>query len=181
MLIFFPSKNPKPLRVPLCCGEGYLLFYTADLKFLCYTSKWWIDNRYLVVSFQKGNENMSHSFEMENKLVDNVEFCLMLLENQVHLNLSSSAEFMINLCPKLYSLSCCDPVPLGIEENQRKEGFEVEQDPAGPPYKSPFLSSISCLLKAITTNSSKFYLSSKQQSQAVKEHTNKRKAGKQEK
>ena len=44
---------------------------------------------------------------------------------------------MINLCPKLYLLSCCAPVPLGIEENQRKEGVETEQDPAGPPYKSP--------------------------------------------
>lgn len=33
---------------------------------------------YLVVSFQKGNKNMSKSFAMENKLIDTIEHCLLL-------------------------------------------------------------------------------------------------------
>lgn len=50
------------------------------------------------------------------------------------------------LYPKLYSLSRPVPVPLRIEEDQRKGGTETEQDPRGlSGYKSPAVSPISCL------------------------------------
>ena len=50
------------------------------------------------------------------------------------------------LYPKLYSLSCPAPVPLRIEEAQRKGGTESKQDPAGPSwYKSPSVFPVSSL------------------------------------
>ena len=37
-------------------------------------------------------------------------------------------------CLKLYSFYCLVPVPLKIEEYQRKEGIEPKQDPVGPSW-----------------------------------------------
>ena len=49
------------------------------------------------------------------------------------LKLSSLIEFMINLCIQNFITSLV-PVPLRIEEYQRKVGIKTKQDPAGPSW-----------------------------------------------
>lgn len=61
---------------------------------------------------------------------------------------SFSAEFMINLYPKLYSVSSSTPVPLEIDKYHRKGRTETEQSSVGPSWvQSPFVSPLSGLWK----------------------------------
>ena len=67
--------------------------------------------------------------------------------NWVPLKLSSPAKFMINLSVQNFILFLFPPpIPLRIEEYQRKGGIETKQDPVGPSrVQKPLCVPISCL------------------------------------